>query len=333
MIQAQHVIIAMLISFVLSLTLGHFLIKELKVLKFGQTVREEGPQSHMTKNGIPTMGGLMFIFSTIITVFLLYLLWGISYSYYIGIALVIFIGYAFIGFVDDYLNIKKKTNKGLSAKQKLVLQFLIAGVVYYMYTKLNLNNENAIVIHTLNINIYLGKFYVVYILFMIVGFSNAVNITDGLDGLSSGLSVIAFIVFGLIAARMSLYVDNIGDLTIFCFSLVGGLLGFMFYNVHPAKVFMGDTGSLALGAVLAIIAVLTSHDITLFIVGGVFIIEILSVIMQVISYKTTQRRIFLMTPLHHHFELLGWTEQQIVKMFWVLGLLFGLLGLLFGVLL
>ncbi len=333
MIEVQHIIISMLLSFVLSLGLGHFLIKELKVLKFGQTVRDDGPKTHITKNGVPTMGGLMFIFSTIITIVLIYVIWRVQYSYYIGIVLVIFIGYAAIGFVDDYLNIKRKTSKGLSAIEKLVLQFLIAGIVYYLYTQLDLNNQNAIVINTLDIKIDLGNFYVVYILIMIVGFSNAVNITDGLDGLSSGLSVISFIVFGLIAGRMSIYVDGIDDLTIFCFSVVGGLLGFMFYNVHPAKVFMGDTGSLALGAALAIVAILTNHDITLFIVGGVFIIEIISVVLQVLSYKTTKRRVFLMAPLHHHFELLGWTEQQIVKMFWVMGLLFGLLGLWFGVLL
>lgn len=333
MIEVQHIIISMLLSFVLSLVLGHFLIKELRILKFGQTVRDDGPQSHLTKNGVPTMGGLMFIFSTIITIIIISFIWKVQYSYFIGIVLVIFIGYAVIGFLDDYLNIKLKTSKGLSAKQKLALQFLIAGIVYYLYTKLDLNYQNSIVINTLNINIDLGNFYVIYILIMIVGFSNAVNITDGLDGLSSGLSVIAFIVFGLIAGRMSNYVEGLDDLTVFCFSLVGGLLGFMFYNVHPAKVFMGDTGSLALGAALAIVAILTNHDITLFIVGGVFIIEILSVVLQVISYKTTKRRVFLMSPLHHHFELLGWTEQQIVRMFWSLGLMLGLLGLWFGVLL
>ncbi|MFV0424360.1 MAG: phospho-N-acetylmuramoyl-pentapeptide-transferase [Bacilli bacterium] len=333
MIETQHIIISMLLSFVLSLVLGHFLINELKTLKFGQTVRDDGPQSHLAKNGIPTMGGIMFIFSTIITIVLIGFVWKIQYSYYIGIVLVIFIGFAIIGFLDDFLNIKRKTSKGLSAKEKLILQFLIAGIVYFLYSKLDLNYQNKVVINTLNIEIDLGRFYVVYILVMIVGFSNAVNITDGLDGLSSGLSVIAFIVFGLIAGRMSMYVDGLNDLAIFCFSLVGGLLGFMFYNVHPAKVFMGDTGSLALGAALAIVAILTNHDVTLFIVGGVFIIEILSVVLQVISYKTTKRRVFLMSPLHHHFELLGWTEQQIVRMFWVLGLLLGLLGLWFGVLL
>lgn len=202
MIQVQHIIISMLLSFILSLVLGHFLIKELRVLKFGQTVREDGPQTHLTKNGVPTMGGLMFIFSTIITIILISFVWQIQYTYYIGIALVIFIGYAFIGLLDDLLNIRKKTNKGLSAKEKLILQFLIAGIVYFLYTKLDLNNKNVIIINTLNIQLDLGNFYVVYILVMIVGFSNAVNISDGLDGLSAGLSVIAFIVFGLIAGRM-----------------------------------------------------------------------------------------------------------------------------------
>lgn len=333
MIDAKYIIVSILISFIFSLIIGHFLIKELKELKFGQTVREDGPQSHVTKNGVPTMGGLMFILSTIVTIIILGLFGTIHYGYHIAMALVIFVGYAMIGFVDDFLNIKYRSSKGLSAIHKLLLQFLIAGIVYYFYSQLDLPYQDSIVINTLNININLGKFYVVYILIMIVGFSNAVNITDGLDGLSSGLSVIAFIVFGLISWKMSTYVNGINDLTLFCFSIVGGLLGFMFYNVYPAKVFMGDTGSLALGAALAIVAVLVNHDITLFIVGGVFIIETFSVIVQVLSYKTTKRRVFLMAPLHHHFELLGWTEQQIVRMFWVLGLILGLFGLLFGVVL
>ncbi|MFV0498775.1 MAG: phospho-N-acetylmuramoyl-pentapeptide-transferase [Bacilli bacterium] len=333
MIEVQHIIVSILLGFTLSLAIGYFLIKELKILNFGQTVRDDGPKSHYVKNGIPTMGGLMFIVSTIITIILLNFVWKIQYSYYITIVMVIFIGFAFIGFLDDYLNIKMGSSKGLTPIQKLLFQFLIAGIVYYLYTKLNLDSQNKVIINTLDIELDLGKFYIVYILVMIVGFSNAVNITDGLDGLSSGLSVIAFIVFGFIAGKMSVYVPGLSDLMIFCFTLVGGLLGFMFYNVNPAKVFMGDTGSLALGATLAIVAVLTNHDVTLFIVGGVFIIEILSVVLQVISYKTTKRRIFLMSPLHHHFELLGWSEQQIVKMFWVLGLILGLLGLWFGVIL
>ncbi len=329
----QYSIIAILISFILSLVIGHFLIPELKKLKFGQAVRDDGPKSHQVKNGIPTMGGVIFILSTIVTLILFTIITRYNFSYYIGIILVVFLGYALIGIVDDYLNIKsKRDSKGLKSIEKLIMQFLIAAVVYFLYTKLELQNENMIVIHTLGIEIDLGGFYFIYILLMIVGFSNAVNITDGLDGLCAGISVIVFVVYGLIAWRMSLFIPKIDDLAIFCFIMVGGLLGFLFYNVYPAKVFMGDTGSLSLGATLAIIAILTYHDITLFFVGGVFVIEIASVIMQVTSYKLTKRRVFLMAPLHHHFELLGWKEQQIVRMFWALGFVFGLFGMWFGVL-
>ncbi len=329
----QYSVLALLISFTLSLVIGYFLIPKLKRLKFGQQVREDGPKSHLLKNGIPTMGGLIFIASTLITVLMFALVINHTFSYYLGIVLVVFIGYAIIGFVDDYLNIKsKREQKGLKAIEKLVLQFVVAAIAYYLYTKLNIEKPNAIVINTLNIEIYLGKFYFIYILLMIVGFSNAVNITDGLDGLSSGLSIISFVIFGLIAWRMSLILPQVTDVAIFSFILVGSLLGFLFYNVNPAKVFMGDTGSLSLGATLAIIAILTSHDITLFFVGGVFVIETISVVMQVTSYKLTKKRVFLMAPLHHHFELLGWSEQQIVRMFWIFGFIFGLLGLWFGVL-
>ncbi len=329
----QYSVLALLISFTLSLVIGYFLIPKLKRLKFGQQVREDGPKSHLLKNGIPTMGGLIFIASTLITIVILTVVFNRVFSYYLAIVLVVFIGYAIIGFVDDYLNIKsKREQKGLKAIEKLVLQFIVAAIAYYLYTKLNVEKPNAIVINTLNIEIYLGKFYFVYILLMIVGFSNAVNITDGLDGLSSGLSIIVFVIFGLIAWRLSLVLPKVADVAIFSFILTGSLLGFLFYNGNPAKVFMGDTGSLSLGATLAIIAILTSHDVTLFFVGGVFVIETLSVVMQVTSYKLTKKRVFLMAPLHHHFELLGWSEQQIVRMFWIFGFIFGLLGLWFGVL-
>lgn len=329
----KYTVIAILVSFIISLVLGFLLIPKLHKLKFGQQVREDGPKSHLVKNGIPTMGGIIFIVATLLTLAVFSLLVKHIFSYYLAIILVVFTGYALIGFIDDYLNIKsKRDQKGLKAIEKLILQFIVAAIVYYLYTKLDIARPNEIVIYTLNIEIYLGKFYFIYILLMIVGFSNAVNITDGLDGLSSGLNVIAFVIYGLIAWRLALVLPRVADVAIFSFILVGALLGFLFYNVYPAKVFMGDTGSLCLGGTLAIIAILTSHDVTLFVVGGVFIVEILSVIMQVASYKTTKRRVFLMAPLHHHFEMLGWSEQQIVKMFWICGLIFGLLGLWFGVL-
>ncbi len=328
--EIKYSVLGILISFIISFIIGHFLVKEFNNFKFLQSIRDDGPDTHLSKNGTPTMGGLTFVISVVLTCIFFAVVLGYQFSFYIGIFLVVLIGFALIGFLDDILNIKK-INNGLRAYQKLIAQFAIAGLVYYLHQYMDLSRK--IEINSLNIEYDLGNFYIVYILFVVVGFSNAVNITDGLDGLAGGLSIIAFTSFAIIIWGVSSTIPNIEDLAIGSFMLVGGLLGFMFYNYHPAKIFMGDTGSLALGGTLSIVAILSGYDITLFIIGAVFCFELLSVIMQVGCYKLTKRRLILMAPLHHHLELLGWEEKQIVTMLWTFGFIYGLIGVLFGVVL
>jgi phospho-N-acetylmuramoyl-pentapeptide-transferase len=257
------------------------------------------------------------------------LFFGVEFNDYLKITIFVFISYGLLGFADDFLKIVKKNNEGLNKRQKFFGQILIAVVFYYLFS--NGGFDQTLRIHTLNINISMGWLYGFFILFMLVGTSNAVNLSDGLDGLCSGLSIIAFVTYGLIAVRRSTDISEVLTLAHFSFALVGGLLGFLIYNYNPAKVFMGDVGSLSLGGALATIAILTRHELTLIIVGIVFVLETLSVIIQVISFKSTGRRVFLMSPIHHHFELLGWEEKQIVHAFWAVGLIGSILALLFGV--
>ena len=247
-----------------------------------------------------------------------------EYTNNLGIVLVVFIGYAIIGFLDDYLSIKRKNNEGLTEVQKLLGQVIIALIFFFMYVRNG--GQTALVIWTLHIHIDMGWVYGLFILFLLVGGSNAVNLTDGLDGLAGGLSAIAFIAFSLISM-----VAGFESLCLITFILAGSIVGFLVFNAYPAKVFMGDTGSLALGGIMSTIAVLTHREITLAVVASVFIIETLSVILQVIWLYVFKRKLFLMTPLHHHFERLGWTEQDIVKLFWIIGLVLAMSGIFFGV--
>jgi phospho-N-acetylmuramoyl-pentapeptide-transferase len=276
----------------------------------------------------PTMGGLIFIFSTVISLIILYLTNKIELSYNFIIVLLTFLAYSFIGFMDDYLIIKRNNNKGLTEIQKLVLQIITAIVFFYLFLKAD--NEPLLWIHAINIKLDIGWFYGLFILLVLVASSNAVNITDGLDGLAGGLSLIVFLSLGLITWNTTWLVGH-EEIAIFCFILVGSLLGFLFFNTNPAKVFMGDVGSLSLGATMAIIAVLTNHEITFIILAGVFIIETLVCIIQMSSIMIRHKKVFLMTPLHHHFEKLGWEERDIVKVFWVVGLLLAMVGILFAV--
>jgi phospho-N-acetylmuramoyl-pentapeptide-transferase len=236
----------------------------------------------------------------------------------------VFVSYALVGFLDDYLSIKRKTNIGLTALQKIFLQLVIALVFFFIYMKSG--NDPTLEIYTLNIKIDMGWFYGFFILFVLLGGSNAVNLTDGLDGLAGGLSAIAFIAFSLISMVVGYY-----DLGIFTLVLSGSIVGFLVFNTHPAKVFMGDTGSLALGGIMSTIAVLTHREVTLAVVASIFIIETISVILQVFWMFVFKKKLFLMTPLHHHFEKLGWKEQDIVKLFWVIGLILAMSGIFFGV--
>ena len=317
-------IFAVMIGFLLSVVLGYFLIPILKRMNVGQRISVFVGESHKKKEGTPTMGGLIFIIPTVIITFLLIITGKIAFTSNLAIILIVFIGYATIGFLDDFLSIKKKGNEGLTTFQKLVMQLVIALAFFYLYMRNG--GQTALIVSTLGIDIEMGWFYGVFLLFILVGASNAVNLTDGLDGLAGGLSAIAFVAFSLISL-----VVGFEEIGIFTFVLVGSIVAFLFYNTYPAKVFMGDTGSLALGGVMAAVAILTHREITLLIVALVFVVETLSVILQVIWLTLFKKRLFLMTPLHHHFEKLGWAEQDIVKVFWVFGFILAMAGIFFGV--
>ena len=319
---------ALMIGFILSTVFGYFLIPILKKIKAGQRINVY-VENHQKKSGTPTMGGLIFIIPTIVTILILLFTKKIEFSVNLLIVLFVFISYSMIGFLDDYISIKKKRNEGLTQTQKLLLQFVVALVFYLLYS-LYTDSKSVLEITALGIKWNLGWFYGVFILFLLVGSSNAVNLTDGLDGLAGGLSAISFLAFGLISWG-SYWIQGYQDMGIFCFVLVGSLIGFLVYNTNPAKVFMGDTGSLTLGATLATIAILTSHELSLAVIGGVFVIETLTVIIQVISVKFFHKRVFLMAPIHPHFERLGWKETDIVKLFWIIGLILALLALIYGV--
>lgn len=321
-------VLALMLGLIVSAAIGLILVPILKRKKIGQKISIYMEDSHNKKNGTPTMGGIMFILSTLICIAVLFIFKKIELTPNLFIILFVFLSYALIGFIDDYLSIKKKNNEGLTTIQKLLLQLVVAIVFFIVY--MNSGADLILKINTLNIEINMGWFYAVFILFLLVGGSNAVNISDGLDGLAGGLSAIAFLSFGLIAWGATWVAGN-QDIAILCFIILGSLLGFLIYNTYPARVFMGDTGSLALGATLASIAILTGHEVTLVVVAGVFVIETLSVIIQNISMILFKKKTFLMTPLHHHFEKLGWEERDIVKLFWIIGFILGMAGIAFGV--
>lgn len=320
-------ILAFMIGFILTIVFGLIMIPLLKKMNVKQTV-SVFISKHKDKDGTPTMGGLIFIIPTIISVIILILMGKLEMTYNLGIVLFVFIAYALLGFLDDYKSIKRHDNIGLSEMQKLIGQLIIAIIFFVIFMKGG--REPVLDIYTLGIHIPMGWFYGLFILFMLVASSNAVNLTDGLDGLSGGLSAIAFLAFGMIAWA-SKGISGNEDIGVFCFILVGALFAFLFYNTNPAKVFMGDTGSLALGGTLATVAIVSSHEITLILVAGVFVIETLTCIIQRVSVRLTGKRVFLMTPLHHHFEKLGWNERDIVKMFWVVGLMLAAIAILWAV--
>ncbi len=320
-------VLAFMIGFILSIIFGVVLVPLLKKMNIKQTV-SVFLNKHKEKEGTPTMGGLIFIIPTIISVIIL-LLWNkLEMTYNLGIVLFVFLAYALLGFIDDYLIIKRHNNIGLSEIQKLMGQIVIA-LVFFLLFRLG-GRDPVLEIYTLGISINLGWFYWLLILLMLVATTNAVNLTDGLDGLAGGLSAIAFLAFGMIAWA-SLGLEGNEDIGVFCFILVGALIAFCFFNTYPAKVFMGDTGSLALGGTLAAVSIVSSHELTLIIVAGVFVIETLSCILQRVSVRFTGKRVFLMTPLHHHFEKLGWHELDIVKMFWFFGIVLAAIAILWGV--
>ena len=327
LVLAKAVMVIML-AFVCTVIFGFLVMKWLKREKLGQNVSKTLGERHEQKQGTPTMAGIMFIIPVLVIMVALLVMGKITFSYNLFIVLFVFCAYAILGYLDDYLVVKKKNNKGLSIFIKLFIQLVIALVFFYIF--LSSGNQPVLDIHTLGIKIDMGGLYGIFLLFVLVGSSNSVNLTDGLDGLAAGLSAIAFFAFGIIAWASTWTTGN-EELAIFCFAITGALIGFLVYNSYPAKVFMGDTGALALGAALGSVAIITNHEVTLIVVAGVFVIETLSVIIQLTAIKKFKRKVFLMAPLHHHFEKLGWSESDIVRLFWSVGLMLSMAAIGFGV--
>ncbi len=296
------------LGFLLTVLLTPIFIPILKRMKFGQSIREEGPQSHMKKAGTPTMGGLIFIVSIVVTTLVVAFYLEMLTTQTIVLVLV-FVGFGLIGFLDDFIKVVLKRNLGLTSLQKIIGQIIIAVASFFLLSQGPF--ETTVSVPFTDWSVDLGIAYVAFMIFWLVGFSNAVNLTDGLDGLVSGTASIAFTTFGVLAL-----VYQQLDIAIFAFAVTGALLGFLIFNANPAKLFMGDTGSLALGGALAMVSILVKQELLLVIVGVIFVAETLSVIIQVISFKTTGKRVFKMSPLHHHFELSGWSEWKVVVVFW-----------------
>ena len=319
-----QILINFLAGFVLVMIVMPKSIAYLKKLKFGQVEREEGLASHKQKGGTPTMGGIVFILCSVLLVYIL------NFSYfknpYVNLMTFAFVGFGFVGFLDDYLIVVRKTNEGLKPLYKYALQSVVAIAFYILAKQFIPDFDSVIQIPLLHMNIDLGWLYPILVYFMFTAESNAVNLTDGLDGLATGLSMVAiapFVIFAIMTKNT--------PVTVYAMIIIGALLGFMYYNYHPARIFMGDTGSLALGGLLAAMAVLTNQELLLILIGGVFLMETLSVIIQVVSFKTRGKRVFKMAPIHHHFEMLGWSEQQVVIYFWFLGFICGIIGIVLGV--
>ena len=313
----DKILLAAIFAAGLVLCTGPLLIPELHKLKFGQSIREEGPKSHQAKSGTPTMGGIMIILAIVIATVA-----AAPLTPAVLLALFITLGHFVLGFLDDYIKVVKKRNLGLKAKQKMLGQILIAIVTMIVGTRV-LGIDTTIWIPIADINLDIGVGYYFLVLFVLVGTSNAVNLTDGLDGLASGTVAIASGAYALVC-----YMTGHFDLAIFCVAMMMACLAFLRFNAHPAKVFMGDTGSLALGGAIAAVGILTHTEILLAVIGFVFVCEALSVIIQVISFKTTGKRVFRMSPIPHHFELGGWKETKVVFVFWMVGLVASVVGLL-----
>lgn len=314
------VLLTIFAALLLSAIIGPVAIPLLRRMKFGQSIREEGPKSHMKKQGTPTMGGVIFLFSIIVSTMAMSMYYT-QLSVYSIVLLIVLLGFGMVGFLDDGLKIIFKRNLGLTSIQKLIAQIVISVVAYLLLKGAGFDNHLSIPYTDIEFN--LGYFYVIFIVFWLVGFSNAVNLTDGLDGLVSGTGAVAFAAFGIIA-----YVQNQPDVAIFSFAVTGALLGFLIFNINPAKVFMGDTGSLALGGALGMVSIATHQELLLLLIGLVFVVETASVMLQVGSFKIRKKRIFKMAPIHHHFELSGWSEWRVVITFWLVGIICALAAVL-----
>jgi phospho-N-acetylmuramoyl-pentapeptide-transferase len=324
---------AALMALVVSFLLGPWLIRALTEKQIGQQIRDDGPASHSTKAGTPTMGGTIIILALALSTLLLADL----SNPYVWLALTGTIGFGAVGFLDDYLKLSRKNSKGLPPRAKLIGQFAIAFIVAtILCVFLKFSTELGIPF-VKNLRPDLGLFYIPFAMLVIVGASNAVNLTDGLDGLAIGpimISAGTYAVIAYVTGHLKLaeylqipYVAGVGELSVFCAAVVAAGLGFLWYNAYPAQMFMGDVGSLALGAALGFVAVMTKNEILLLIVGGIFVAEALSVIFQVASYKLRRKRVFLMAPIHHHYELKGWPEPQIIVRFWIVSFICAVIGL------
>ena len=314
----------LLIAFFLTVLMLPRLIKYLHVLKFGQAIREEGPQSHMHKKGTPTMGGISLIVSIVISLIVAMILDSGNIQYYI-LFIYTTISFSIIGYIDDMLIVVKKKNDGLAPRKKLMLQILFS-VIFYILVTFIYKDINYIHIPKLDYNLNISYLYLIFLVFWQTGFSNAVNLTDGLDGLATSVTIITTSTFALLA-----YKENNFPVLVFCLTIVGALLGFLLFNKNPAKIFMGDTGSLALGGILAAISVILHKEIAFLFIGLVYILETLSVIIQVAYFKKTGKRIFKMSPLHHHFELSGYGEVKTVYIFVIIAVISSAIGYFIGV--
>ncbi len=328
-------ILGVLTALGISLLMGPWFIRRLTELRIGQSVRNDGPQSHLSKSGTPTMGGALILAA----IFISTLLWADLTNRYVWVVLIVTAIFGAVGWVDDYRKVAKRDSRGLPARWKYFWQSIagFGAAIFLYYTAQSPVETQLFIPFFKNFALDLGIFYIVFTYFVIVGTSNAVNLTDGLDGLAIMPSVMVAGALALIAYLTGhsqfaqylqiAYIPGAGELAVFCCALVGAGLGFLWFNTYPAQVFMGDVGALALGGALGVIAVIVRHEIVLFIMGGIFVLETVSVILQVASFKLTGRRIFRMAPIHHHFELKGWPEPRVIVRFWIITLVLVLIGL------
>lgn len=331
----MRAILGILTALSIALLVGPFFIEKLSVKQMGQVIRDDGPESHFSKAGTPTMGGTLILVAIAVST----LLWGDLTNRYIWVVLIVTLLFGVVGWIDDYKKIVHQDTKGLIARYKYFWQSMIAlGAAVYLYSTAQNANETLLLIPFMkDVFLDLGPFYILLTYLVIVGSSNAVNLTDGLDGLAIMPTVMiagAFGIFAYLTGNVNFsaylgipYIEGVGEVVVICAAIVGSGLGFLWFNTYPAQVFMGDVGALALGASLGIIAVVVRQEIVLFIMGGVFVMETVSVILQVASYKLTGRRIFRMAPIHHHYELKGWPEPRIIVRFWIITVILVLIGL------
>lgn len=320
-------ILVMFIGFIVSVVCGIFLIPILRKIKANQSLSVYLERTHISKSGTPTMGGLIFIIPVLIITLFMFIFGKFRISYNFIVVLFTFVSYALIGFIDDLLIILRHNNKGLSVNQKFFLQLIVSVIFFYLFMKGS--NEPLLWIHSLGVKYKIGFLYGILILFILVASSNAVNITDGLDGLACGLSIISFICVSIITWNTG-WLEGYREIALFGFILLGSLLGFLIFNSHPAKVFMGDTGSLCLGGTLASFCILTRHELLLIVIGIVFVFETVTCLLQVGYYKITHKRLFPITPIHHTFEKY-YNEEDVVHIFWLIGIVGGLISIMIGV--